>query len=464
MKKNKFNLFLFLVSSYCFVWLCIGAYHSYPNAEDLTEASFSRDSGVFTRLIESLQIVDGRYTTNLLHGINPLVFDYYYGYKAMPIIAFIFLFLGVFFLFKEIFPEQKDNGIHAFSMAIFFLGSIDLSSSFFWMICSFVYIYPIIFTLFFFNFFLRYLKNKNNWYFFLSILFIFLTVGTCELSIPFVGVILFCLLVYYWKDNEIRKTLILHGVIYLFSCVLLVSSPGVMMRFGHYENNRFSSFGELLLVSLKYSVVTFSSFGYIPLALYIFLFSNVYFKNPFQKNIAAPLFLGLILIFIFWVTVLWSKGDQGFSNRIASYPIAVSIILLLLLAQKVFVRLKMTKSIQIFFSIALVIFTLSSSSFSTIAIDCFSNKLTVFKNEMDLQYMVLNKKKCDSTAISKYEIHDIRHFLPKSVTDSPIKYIQENRTDIGGNRGYEKFFKVDEINLDTDTIQVLKKINEIIYN
>lgn len=468
LKKNILDISLLLISIYGLIWIVIGAFYSYPNAEDLTESAFSRDHGVFPRLIDTLQIVDGRYTTNFLHGFNPLTFGYYYAYQLMPIILFLLLFTGVYFLLKALSKTGKNHFVHSFTLVILFLGAMDLSSSFFWMICSFVYLYPIVFILFFFNFFIRYIRTKTIIYFFLSLVFIFLTVGSSELSIPTVGGILIGLLCYYWDNKEIKKAIFLLISVYLISSVLLLTSPGVLIRMSHYEESSSVSIISVLKWSLKYTSDTFATFKVIPLFLYLIIFTKTYFNKPnkikrSKRKIDLIIVIGFGMIYAIWFVVIYAKGDEGFSSRVTTFPIAIATFIAILLYSKVILLFKQTKLSQSIILIMIVFFTYNNSSYSLVRKDFKSNKLSVFKEEMDLQYRVLSApKKCDSSCISKYAINDIAEFLPESVTDSPVKYLKKNRSDLGGNRAYEKYFKIDEVGLKEDTIHVLNKIDEII--
>lgn len=459
---------LLLTSIYIFVWISIGAYHSYPNVEDLSEAAQSRNIGAFNRLIEAQQIVDGRYTTNLLHGLNPLAFDYYYGYQLMPVVTFCLLFGGLFFLLNSLFQNTiKKNALYSFVFVSLFLGAIDISRSLYFMICSFVYIYPVIFSLFFFGSLIQFFKTKKTVFFILSHLFLFLMIGGNEFSMPIAGSYLIGLGIYFWKDKDKRTTILLFIPTLILSSILFVSSPGVLMRFSHYETHReVISIATLLLTPLKYGFYTFFSLRFIPLFLFIVYFTQCYVK-PFSKEIKSLLLqiiLAILTIYTIWFVLIFSQGDQGFSPRIIAVPISIGVVVLIFALKRISLDFLNKNYLKLSFLFLIVTFTVFSSSVSLIQKDYFSGKLTLFKKTMDKRYEILTTKSKSSDCLSRKIISDVIPILPESITYSPIKYLQPNREEKSANRSYERYFNIDEVALENDSLIVLNKLNELTKN
>lgn len=464
-KKYSVELALFLIGVYVFIWIAVGAFHSYPNVEDLSEAAQSRDLGVLTRLLQAQQIMDGRYTTNLLHGINPLAFDWYYGYQVVPIITFLLLFIGVFKLIKLLSKESKySNFIYAFTFVSLFMAAIDISRALYFMICSFVYLYPIIFSLFFFVNIFKFFKTTNPIYLLFTHLFLFLMIGNVEFYIVVSGSYILGLLIYFWEDKEKRKTILWLFPTQILSSILFVTSPGVLMRFSHYETHReFMSFLSTIGVAFKYSFETFLNFQFIPLIVFIALFTSKYLPKPKATNRKTILLILLtaVTIFAVWFILIFSQGDQGFSPRIIGVPISIGIILF------VFIFSNFNGRFNTFFKVLSIIciyfFTIKTSSISKIQSDYFSGKLTLFKHEMDKQYVDLTSSSCSENKLSRVKIIDVTTILPESITYSPIKYLEPNRKEPSSNRAYEQYFRIDEVAIDTDgkfVLTELTKFNE----
>lgn len=463
--KKIINGILLFIGLYSFISILIGAYYAYPNAEDLSVAMLARDKGILNGIVYLLQTFDGRYTTNLLHGLNPLAFDFYYGNKIMPIITFGLLTWALFTFLTNQFREKRkaENGLYAFVFVSLFFSVLDLSQSLYWMICSFVYIYPLIFFLFFYSFFLKYRQSSRIRDYVLSLLFLFLSVGCCELYIPVFGIILILLFFHFIKDSQHRQTMTWYLIVYISSSLLFITSPGITYRLGVYNNLRSEVFNDLFYKAFDYSLSSFSSWTYLPLILFLILFSLKYYHSLEVKYRVLILFLGLSTIFFIWTTVLLLMGNSGFSTRILPLPVFILLVTLLFILPNYSDYLFSKKK---YLAIGLfVLFIYFDNSYSRIYKDFHSGKLTHFKQEMDLQYAQLRNAKKDS-CLSIVFIKNITPLLPSSIASQP--YIKSNRygkTKQGEWHAewynvYETYFRVDEVRLEGDTINLIERIYE----
>ena len=457
-KKTLFHLFLIGLSVYQLIWVFIGAYYSYPNAEDLSVAVLARDKGIFAGAIHLLQTFDGRYTVNILHGLNPLAFDAYYANKGMAVFTILICWFSVFHYLNIRFNKKKKsiNLLYALVFTLLFFSILDLSKSLYWMICSFVYIYPLILFLNFYSFFLKYKDSLKNSDYAISTLFLFLAVGCCELYIPLFGVFLLLLYFQYKAKSTERKILFWYLVIFLFSSLLFVTSPGIINRYTQFEEDRIMSLTELILIALKYLWMSLKSLNYIPLFIFILLF-NLEYKIP-KRKISS--FWILIISFAFalllWIVVLFLMGN-GFPARILPVFVALFIFTFLKMSSNLSV-LSNKKILAVSFIVLTIILP---NSYTSIRNDYQFGKLKTFKQEMDKQYLLLTSNE-NKECLELITLKDIRAILPLSIATNP--YIKPNREENYWNRAYEKYFHVDEIRLDIDTNKkTLNKTYEILY-
>lgn len=466
MKNNSFftfdNLKLLILSIlgvYGLFWISIGAYYSYPNAEDLSLASLSRDSGIISGAINMLTTYDGRYTVNVLHGLNPLAFDYYYGYKLIPIVTFFLFAFSLFLLLNVTFRNKPkfENGLYALVFVILFFSVIDLAASLYWMICSIVYIYPFIFFTFFLYFFYKFSDSSKKIDFGFSLVFLFLAVGCCELHLPIFGILLLSLF-YYFKNDVIRRNLIIrYIVVYLFSALLFITSPGITNRFNRFNNERSEAFETLFQSSFEYTIKTFQSLSFIPLLFFLLLFviNYIRFKEMKSNGLFLILAVGCLLIYSTWLFLIFLRGDSGYASRISSVPVFIAI-LTLIFTLSYFAKFFEFKRIQLLISILMLSsFFFYPGSYSYIQHDFKMGKLQVFKNKMDANYVKLTRFNKNSRQFHSVEL-DIIEEIPSSIC-IPYRYIISNREDDFLNASYEKFFKVDEVFLTGDTVRILNQ-------
>lgn len=461
--KILFNSLLFTIFTICFFWVFVGAYYSYPNAEDLSVAVLARDKGVFLGAINILQSLDGRYTVNLLHGINPLVLDAYYANRWVVIFTFFISYISVFHLLNVQFKNKKrlENHLYAFGFVTLFFSTLNLSQSLYWMICSFVYIYPLILFLNFYTFFLKYQKDRKNINYTLSALFLFLAVGCCELYLPLIGIFLFALLYQSKNHSGTSKTVFWYIIIFIASSLLFISSPGVINRFNQYEEVRTTGFAELTSLALRYTTMTFLTLNYIPFFIFIVIFNIEYTIEKKKRPFTTILVSIVLLSFLLWIVVLFLLGDNSFHTRILPIFVALSTITFLIIAPNFS---QLFKPIINFLGITLILLLiLIPNSYTAIKKDYQSGKLQIFKQEMDRQYLMLTKRnQQNSNCIEIITLRNLQPILPNSTATLP--YIKPNREDNFWNRAYESYFRIDEVKLEGDTIHSkLERTYENLY-
>ena len=187
-KYALLNVTLILFVSYCVALLCVASYYCYPNAEDLLIASDVRNLGSLASIKQSLIQTDGRYFSNFLCTLSPLVYLNISFYKFVPIISCTAWVIAFVFLLNQIFIFKHKGSITLIvvSVLMIYLDLVDsLPHILFWMSSSFVFFTGWIFYFLWTGFFLKaYFSNtepQRFTYYFLSTILLFFSMGINEL-------------------------------------------------------------------------------------------------------------------------------------------------------------------------------------------------------------------------------------------------------------------------------------------
>jgi len=157
-----------------FFWLCLAAYFSEPNAEDFALSITPREDGKINSIISLLTFFDSRYSANLLHAINPLVYNYYKHFYILPVFCLVLLAGSLWFFIDSLFKSRGSRFMILITALLFVSGYYatipSLTFGLYYMSSTFTYLYPVFFWFVWMGCLLRSFKTKG-------IRFIMLTVG-----------------------------------------------------------------------------------------------------------------------------------------------------------------------------------------------------------------------------------------------------------------------------------------------
>ncbi len=121
----------------------IGCYYTRPNTETLEITADVMRSGLLPAAEKMMLSYDGRYFTNLLHGLNPVARGYFDAYNFLPLAAIALFTFAVYFWLRTFFDVSRKKGVPAALLFVFvhFGLSPDISSELFNMIAVYVYLY-----------------------------------------------------------------------------------------------------------------------------------------------------------------------------------------------------------------------------------------------------------------------------------------------------------------------------------
>jgi len=243
--KILFWVLVFGIVSYGCNWLWVAAVKSVPNAEDFTLSIAPRDNGFVSSVINLLTFFDSRYTANMLHGLNLLVFNRYDMFYLMPLICFTLFVLSVFFFLSSVFAAEGKRVLLLCYVLFFLVGFFAVEPSLpfglFYMASTFTYVYPWFFFFVWMGCFVR-SKNKSGigylLYTLLGLIALFLSFGCSELFIVINTIVLFSLSIIIWKlDRAHKYSLTPYILVALSSIAFIVTCPSGKLIHDNMDGN-----------------------------------------------------------------------------------------------------------------------------------------------------------------------------------------------------------------------------------
>jgi len=476
---NVILLSFFII--WCTGWLFTGAWYCNPNAEDLSLTSLPRDIGIIPSSMDVMSHYDGRYFTNILHGLNPLAFNWLQGYKLMPVFGVIFLVVSFYFFANTLFVAKSKWMLLLYAglfATVHFATAPSLPHDLYWMVSAFVYLYPAAFTFLWLGSYIRYIhvrpNEKSIGWFIATVIFLFACIGLNEMFLVsnFILLLVLAVIAVFASDrNVLWKTLpvLLIG----FACItFFVASPGISDRAAtqHDPNAGVLNVGGIVHAVKDYEF----TFGYLLVnglcvfsSLIILLsFDSVSFRYKIIEEASKPWILGLITLSLFGVSVLMALAFYIPMQINVGYPARVFDSTNIFLQLVFFVTVPLLafhyKSYDLFKSILpyknYVIFVLlwwmiagiffSNNNIARIKREYTSGKLQKFDQTMKTRFAAINSARQSGLCWQAATVDSI------IVPNSTIFYSPElgsNRNPVYWNLAYEIFFKVDEVKREGDT-------------
>jgi hypothetical protein len=395
--------------------------YNYPSPEDYIISLDAKSYG-FNLPFSYYLTNDGRYITNLFYYIlNPLAFDWVWGYKLIPVFLFMLFWLSAYYLLRNIFTGtdfKKVITITNLLTFIFIALMPSVSYGFYWMASSLSYTFMIIFLNVLIGLTIKYFRVSGNSTIY-SIAFaflIFLLNGLNETSI--IITFLWCIAFLYLLIRS-RKIHWVHGLIlvsFIFSALVVVLSRGNYLRENYAGNPAIveAGFIKRIILSIKFSSISFFHFSvnkflsptYLLLMMVAVPFLYKHYcahkqiglaKNPFSPLLiilAAFIIVGLAIPFPYYFSGI---GVDSIAERIYNIVFYIETLLILSAGIIVYHRFKTSlpkitfnfSRILVLFFVLLFSFFLGKNTLTDFATDLTNNAFSDFKNEMDRRNNIL---------------------------------------------------------------------------
>jgi len=464
------KLLLIAIVLFGFLMLFIGAYHCYPNAEDFEISSGPRDVGIISSLLATMTNYDGRYSTNFLHAINPLVFNWIRGYSVMILIGVILVNVSLYFFMRVVLKPQSRFAIllNSSFISIVFMGSILCYGTFYKMAGNFVYLYPNSFVLFFIGTLIIYFKARNSFldkvYFLFASLCLIAAIGFSELYLPFYSTLLTGALIYTWVYYKPLFYKFLPVYIIGLLCILFfVFTPGVSVRIGELNTHNDTS----LIPVLRNLFNNYGQALYTAFLTPIFICSVIYIVIQFQEKIlehTIPISrtkIVTLLAIVFGITLLMTASFYLPNMDSTGYPDKIYTPILFLLFVTIFIFLCSIIKLPNFLSprmlpylknflLAVIFgnFMFGNNYIAALFADYRSGKLQKFKGFMDQRIEILSKA---GKSTSPYKVACVPKLIEYHITVSIRTDSEDQRNSSKWNKYHEEYFRLDEVTVQGDT-------------
>lgn len=475
------NIFLILIISYGFYWIILAAMYSHPNAEDFSLIGNAQKDGILNATIMLLNTYDGRYFTNILHGLNPLAFGYLEYHKYSHIFS-IFFFIFSLYFFLGSFLEIKSKLQAVLLSSLILLVNLAISPSIvhelYWLVSSYVYFYCWIFWFLWVGFFLRSISTENQKqkdinFFFANIL-LFLSMGINEIFLVLNAFTLFFLLIldYNLNKNTLKNNLPII-LSFVFSLSVFITSPGITNRLEMFsqEEDGFNDTNEVLEKSIyHYGLealrIFFKNYLIIPIILLsVFFFDKINVKRVFNSKTKITFTLFVFMIcglyfssFSYYLPV--GTEETHFPKRIFTSVntgfVLMTLIIVFLLKRNIDINNKARFFLNLM-AIILAVYGLfyQSNNIKLIKKEYSSGILTRFDNEMKYRYSLIKQAKEIDSCWRIVTIQPLKN-QPLSVFFPPDIY--SNRKQSYWNRAYESYFLIEELRVKSDTVNKYERI------
>ncbi len=481
---NKFIVAFIIIWGYG--WLILAAQFTFPNAEDLSLVLHSRNSGVFNAAIQLLLTFDGRYFTNLMHGLNPLMWWGVNFYKWQAVFSLLLITLSFYYFIITLFAGKikKNSALIAACFAIVFHFYIipSIIEEFYWMAGNFVYLYAWILFFLWTAMLMRVITANNSRakmiYFFIAAILMICSYGTNEMMLILNTATLLGFGVYVFKNSRQNKEVIVLFCLIACACIyLFVSAPGIYYRYNSFGIEKDITFykNSLFEGALQFSTTILKWLFYygisIPIIITVSLFlTKINLKNTWlefsKKNLLIFSLILFLLMGIMPFTYYFTMGYQMFPARIYNFINWCFMLEFFLILPVILIRYNIFSgmffqrwqtqiyTVLLIFMVFQLIF--SKNNISDIQKEYGNGNFAKYQKEMTDRYTILENSKY--TSGWKCAIIDSLTAWPVTISSKPD--IQNNRKDVYWNHAYEGFFMLDEVRLRSDTITKEKLIRD----
>lgn len=445
----------------------------HPNAEDILIAQKWRDQGILSASVNMLLGYDGRYFTNVLHGLSPLAMGWYDGFKITPAIILILLMVGSTLLIRQIAPNAlfSTQLLHACLLVLSGVAIAPcLADQLFVYIGCLVYFLPWAFVLMYCGLFVTHLRrDKDVVCLVASAAFLIMGNGMSEMFLVINLGILLLLGEYTWRtnpDREKKLSWLALCIVYAGTSLFFMLSPGITQRLGDYAQVRAAyTKADVWLFAMHefwwmYMPRFFSrAWGAIPVA--ILLASFVHTSQPnlprwsFKKTITYIL-VGLLFLHVstyayyFTIATYNANADRIYNTvYFAMLLIAAGAFLALLQQFRQYFTNQKISQLRLAAALLLAVNVLNPyNNFNRLISDLHSGSISRFDKQIQQRLQAVKNAQVNEGCKTA-------SFIPLTEKPATVWHntdLVANRQESFWNRGYERYFFIDEVRLVGDTV------------
>ncbi len=402
-------------------------------------------------------------------------------YKLMPVIGILFFVLSFWFFLITVFKTPSKSKLLVFSFlftVIHFAQAPSLPHDLYWMVSSFVYLYPWSFTFLWLGSYLSYIHIENDGkallWFLLTLLLLVCCIGMNEMFL--ITNLVLLTWIAYWSHKKNRASFLRTAPILLVgvsAILFFITSPGISFRLDANMQSDASlfyvkgisqsvrDFGFALLSFLKNGMVLIFAFwvvlqiGEVQSRYQLMITSG-------SKCFAFLAIAGLILVAYLMTMAYYlpMQIDSGYPSRIFNSVVIliqfvfVIVVPLFLINNKAIATLsKLTNTynalMMLFLVLLLVIILKLPNNIATMQREYMLGYFDDYNNNMQHRYKAIQEAKNSQKCLQVAQFDSL--ILPPST----IYYgpdLMPNRAKGFWNNAYENYFKLDQVKLSGDSL------------
>ncbi|WP_300565556.1 DUF6056 family protein [Flavobacterium sp.] len=460
---KTYHLFTIL-GLFCLFPLLFLSFFNHPASDDFGYSYETITFGFKQVQIDRYYDWSGRYFSNAILSVDPIIYNNFTIYKLIPIGLFLLFVYSLYYFLGSLFGGISTRIKWAFAGLIFFLyfyQMADVCEGLFWLPGSITYQLANVLFVFLVSFILKYYKTKNIVYVILSSILIMAIVGCNEIITLTILFLFFTFLLFQYQTNKKldRVLIVLFAVLIVFTGFSILA-PGNAARetFIEVKHQFFYSVVMTLIYSAYYLIM------WSPILLISALFVTEYFdtlieKIKFKKVLIHPLlsFVGMFLVICCGIFPgFWSLNTRppGRAINTIYFFFVFAFLYFLITLFHYFKRTKnysfvMPNYIKIVLMFLLLMNAFSSGNIRVAYSDLLSGRAYKFDKEMKNRYDIINNSESQNCVVPAIENAPLTIF---SYEDMELTTDKENWK----NDAIAKYFKKESIVIDPNSIKEKK--------
>lgn len=303
------------------------SFFAYPSADDFILSATVKNYKFFEYQQFAYNSWGGRYFGTFIVSLNPLCFDWMFGYKLVPVLLFVLLYFSIYVLMQKLLGVDFTNRkIHLISLTLYTLYLNNMPSTaegFYWMTGALGYTLASIILILFVALIIKLntrIKNSQKILnFILALILSLFVVGANEISMMVLFEIIGLILIYDFII--IRKVNIAYIVILAFTIAaafIVFYAPGTQAKLNNLPNHFNLGFSVIKSVELSLMIIGFNlqSFPFIIVSLIFIPFANSLSKSnntlgkiaEISPYISIP--VSFAIIFSLYFVAYFSLGNN----------------------------------------------------------------------------------------------------------------------------------------------------------
>ncbi len=412
-KRNTILLFVFLLV-YIGIHLYLSQYTN-PIADDFSYSMKCKNSTLFHEWIGDYLTWNGRYTSNIIVFLNPLAFHSFLGYKIIPLILFLFLFISIYGLLKNVLKTSLNTfqiiNTSLILLALYLHQMPTIAEGFYWYTGAVTYTLGSILFIQYLSLFYSYSQKEylvsRHVHFFILALISIITAGFNEvimLEMLFMSILLSYL--FFKRKHPLIIDSLYLLIVALIGFATVYFAPGNSIRESYFNNKHhiFFSIGYSFLQTGRFILKWTASIPLIIISI-IYYEWNIklseklkLFSHSFYLTIPESIIILLSVVFICIFPTYWSTGMLG---QYRTVNVAYFLFLFMWFinltvcfnAYKTHAKkyLTINKTPKILLYIVFICATMFTKNGQTVLNDLISGKAQNYNTQMIKRYTIIKK-------------------------------------------------------------------------